>query len=615
MNTKLTTFETFGPLLRDGKLIFSLFSNSAKAVKIILFHPHKSLPLDILPLHKTAPGIWSLKMEPLPIDTQYLFDIDGYLALDPYAKALSTPNTWGVWQDSPRSCLTFDHTFNWEKTKKPNLLKQDLIIYEMNVRGFTKHPSSKVAHPGTYLGVIEKIPYLKSLGINAIELLPIHEFDERDNPRKDPLTGRKLWNSWGYMTTHFFCPMKRYASSNERLAPLTEFKTLVRECHKNGIEVILDVVYNHASPRSGLEEIDKESYFILNKDKSHTNFSGCGNTLSANSLATSHLILSSLHYFAKECMVDGFRFDLGGCFARGKDGSILPNPPFFEFLTNDPILAECKLILEPWECFGLNLLNGFNLKNCSAWNSSFKAAMRRFVKSDSMQEQFFKDSFLGSQYLFPKNSPVTKTINYVTSHDGFSLNDLVSYNQKHNQNNGENNRDGDNENNSYNYGIEGPTKDASILSLRTTQMKNLLFVNLLAIGIPMIRMGDEYGHTNFGNNNIYCQDELSWFDWDKTSEIFPFLQSLIALRKKTPLYRTDKYLSEEEAKPIVMKPNTVALLLKNSYIIACNASNEPLLLPAYEPSYWKIVLSTNKAAQFTGGLSVPPKSFLIACRH
>jgi glycogen debranching enzyme GlgX len=615
MDTKLPTFETFGPLLRDRKLIFSLFSNSAKVVKIILFHPHKSLPLDILPLHKRAPGIWTVEMAPLSLETQYLFDVDGHLALDPYAKSLSTPNTWGVWHDSPRGCLTFDHTFDWEKTKKPNLLKQDLIIYEMHVRGFTKHRSSKVSYPGTYLGIVEKIPYLKSLGINAIELLPIHEFDERDNPRKDPFTGKRLWNSWGYMTTNFFCPMKRYASSNDRLAALTEFKTMVRECHKNGIEVILDVVYNHASPASGLDLIDKESYFILNKDKSHTNFSGCGYTLSANSLATSHLILSSLHYFARECMVDGFRFDLGGCFARAKDGSILTNPPFFELLTKDPILADCKLIIEPWECFGLNLLNGFNLKNCSAWNSSFKAAMRRFVKSDSMQEQFFKDSFLGSKYLFPENSPTTKSINYVTCHDGFSLNDLVSYNQKHNQNNGENNRDGESDNSSYNFGIEGATKNETIVSIRTTQMKNLLFVNLLAIGIPMIRMGDEYGHTNFGNNNTYCQDELGWFQWDKTSEIFPFLQSLIALRKKTPLYRTDKYFTEEEASPVIMRPNSVALLLKNSYLIVCNASHEPLLLPSYETTHWKILLSTNKEASFTPSLLIPPRSFLIACRH
>ncbi len=615
MSTLIPTFHTFGPLLKDHKLIFSLFSNSAKTVKIIIFNPRKNLPLDILPLHKTAPGIWTIEMAPLSEETQYLYEVDGLHVLDPYAKALSTPNSWGIWQDNPKCCLTFDHTFNWENTEKPNILKQDLIIYEMNVRSFTKHPSSKVSHPGTYLGIVEKIPYLKSLGINAIELLPIHEFDERENPRKDPLTGKRLWNTWGYMTTNFFCPTKRYATSNNRLAPLNDFKTMVKECHKNGIEVILDVVYNHASQGSGLEHIDKESYFILNKDKSHTNFSGCGNTLSANSLATSHLIFSSLHYFAKECMVDGFRFDLGGCFARSKDGLPLNSPPFFELLTTDPILSDCKLILEPWECFGLNLLNGFHLKNCSAWNSSFKTAMRRFVKGDAMQEQFFKDSFLGSKYLFPKGSPTTKTVNYVTCHDGFSLNDLVSYNQKHNQNNGENNRDGDNDNSSYNYGIEGPTKDLNISYLRNTQMKNLLFVNLLAIGIPMIRMGDEYGHTNFGNNNTYCQDELGWFNWNERSEIFEFLQSLIALRKQTPLYRTDKYFTEEEAIPVIMKPNVVALLLKNSYLIICNASHEPLLLPSYEPSHWKIVLSTNNESAFKTVLTIPAKSFLIACRH
>lgn len=615
MPAKIPTFHAFGAVLRDNKLIFSIFSIVAKTVKLHLFDPNNSLPKDILSLHQTIPGIWQVEMDPIPLSTLYLFEVDGNLVLDPYAKALTTPHTWGVWQDSPKCQLTFDHKFDWENTPKPNIPKKHLIIYEMHVRGFTKNKSSNVTHPGTYLGLIEKIPYLKELGINAIELLPIHEFDERENPRKEPITGKRLWDFWGYMTMNFFCPTKRYATSNDRLAPLNEFKTMVREFHKNRIEVILDVVYNHVSPLSGLEKIDKAAYFILTKDKAHTNFSGCGNTLSANSLATSHLIMSSLHYFAKECEIDGFRFDLGGCFARGPDGTPLTLPPFFELLENDPILADCKLILEPWDCYGINLLNGFSIKECSAWNSSFRIAMRRFIRGDSMQEQFFKDSFLGSKYLFPVGSPPTKTINYVTCHDGFSLNDLVSYNQKHNQNNGEHNRDGDSDNSSFNYGVEGLTNDPKILAIRLLQMKNLLFANLLAIGVPMIRMGDEYGHTNLGNNNTYCQDEPSWFNWDKTSEIFPFLRSLIFLRKSIPLYNLEHYLTESDIHLVMIKEHIVVLLIKNSYLIAFNTSNSPLFLPAYGLTHWKILLQTSKDISATELLTVPPRSFLIACRH
>ncbi|MBM3192234.1 MAG: glycogen-debranching protein, partial [Chlamydiae bacterium] len=508
-------FPAFGPLLRDNKLHFSFFSTSANQIRLLLFDPKESIPFAMIPLSKTAPGIWHGETSPPPLSTEYMCEVDGEVVLDPYAKALSTPHTWGVWQHKPRCQFIFDHTFNWEGSQKPKLTPQELIIYEAHVRGFTQDKSSLCKHPGTYLGLIEKIPYLKKLGVNAIELLPIHEFDERDNLRQDPQTGHKLWNYWGYMTLNFFAPMKRYATTHDRLSALNEFKTMVREFHKAGIEVILDVVYNHAAPASDLEKIDKSAYFILTEKKEHTNFSGCGNTLSANAFASSHLIISSLRYFAEACQIDGFRFDLAGCFARGPDGSPLHRPPFLELLNHDPVLSSCKLILEPWDCYGINLLNGFSIGTCSAWNGSFKTAIRRFVRGDAMQEQFFKDSFLGSRYLFSKKDPTTKTVNYAACHDGFSLNDIVSYSQKHNQRNGEDNRDGDNDNSSYNYGFEGETPDPHILSIRMQQMKNLLFSTLLSVGTPMIRMGDEYGHTNLGNNNTYCHDELNWFQWNK----------------------------------------------------------------------------------------------------
>lgn len=615
MKAKTPSFHTFGPVFKGNKLNFAFFSTSAKVVKLHLFDPHKALPLDVFSLSKIAPGIWSIDI-PIPHpSTQYLFEVDGNFVLDPYAKALSTSHLWGNSSHEPKCQFTFDHTFDWENIKKPQIPKEELIIYEMHVRSFTQHTSSNVQHRGTYLGLIEKIPYLKELGINAVELLPIHEFDEKENPRIDPITNKHLWNSWGYMTMNFFCPMKRYASFGDRLAPLIEFKTLVKELHRHGIEVILDVVYNHVSEKSCLEKIDKEAYFILNKDKTHTNFSGCGNTLAANNLASSHLIFSSLHYFAQECGVDGFRFDLAGCFARGKDGTPLDLPPFFDLLSNDPILSSCKLILEPWDCYGINLLNGFSIKRASVWNSSFKTAARRFVRGDPLQETFFKDSFLGSKYLFPKATSPMKTINYVTCHDGFSLHDLVSYNAKHNENNGEHNRDGDNDNSSYNYGVEGRTQDPEILAMRLLQMKNLLFANLLSIGIPMLRMGDEYGHSNLGNNNTYCQDELSWFEWDKHAKLLTFIKSLISLRKTLPIYQLQRYFTDDEIQPILIQENVVIFTCQTSYLIACNASLNPVFIPSHSPSEWNILLKTSLDPIPQDVFTIPPKSFLIASRN
>src|SRR3990167_1136226 len=293
----MNPFPTFGPLVRDGKLHFSFFSASAHQVKLLLFDPKESIPSKILPLHKTAPGIWHAET-PLPSpSTEYMYEVDDKIVLDPYAKALSTPHTWGIWQHKPRCQFIFDHKFDWEGVKKPGYTKEELVIYEAHVRGFTQDKSSLCKYPGTYLGMIEKIPYLKKLGINAIELLPVYEFDERDNARKEPSTGKRLWNYWGYMTLNFFTPMKRYSTSHDRLSALREFKMLVKEFHKAGIEVILDVVYNHVAPASDLDKIDKKSYFILTDKKEHTNFSGCGNTLSTNYFASSHLTLASLRFF------------------------------------------------------------------------------------------------------------------------------------------------------------------------------------------------------------------------------------------------------------------------------------------------------------------------------
>jgi glycogen debranching enzyme GlgX len=487
--------------------------------------------------------------------------VDGHKVLDPYAKALSTSNHFGEKSREVKCQFTFDHKFNWWGSKKPKLTKDELVIYELQLRSFTKHKSSNTEYPGTYLAVIEKIPYLKKLGVNAVELLPIHEFDETDNPRKDPKTGKKLLNVWGYMSYNFFCPTKKYASSNDRLSAIQDFKTMIKELHKNGIEVIMDVVYNHVGIASNLDLIDKGQYFLLNKDHTHTNFSGCGNTINANSEASSHLIIHSLRYFAEEFQIDGFRFDLAGCFVRNKDLVVLHNPPIFDLIANDPILKDIKIILEPWDAAGINLLHGFHIQNVSSWNYAFKVATRKFLRKDAFQEQFFKDSFLGSKYLFSQNSDPTYSVNYASCHDGFSLHDLVSYTHKNNLMNGENNRDGENDNMSSNCGIEGPTHSKEIEEKRDLLMRNFFFATLLSFGIPMIRMADEYGHTNYGNNNMYAQDELSWFLWNKEPKFCEFISKLIEIRKKLKIYKNQTYFHDDDIEIIELSHNKVVFVL------------------------------------------------------
>ncbi len=414
------------------------------------------------------------------------------------------------------------------------------IVYELHVRGFTCHPSSGVENPGTFLGLCEKIPYLQSLGVTAVQLMPILEFDELDQIHKHPVTGRQLKNYWGYSPMSFFSPKASYAARAGD--QVREFKQMVKSFHRSGIEVILDVVYNHTcegnenGPTISFRGLDNAIYYMLDKYGRYYNYAGCGNTLNCNHPVVRDLIIDSLTYLVAELHVDGFRFDLASILGRGSDGRVLEDPPLIRHIAEHPVLAGTKLIAEAWDAAGLHQLGKF-----PAWgrwaelNGCFRDDVRRFVRSDPNAVASLAKRICGSLDIYGDSSRHPyHSINFITSHDGFTLNDLVSYNEKRNWENGEDNRDGSQYNLSWNCGWEGPADDAEIKALRFRQMKNFLTILLISQGIPFIAQGDEFARTQKGNNNAYCQDtEISWVDWsllDTNAGLFRFTRMLIALR-------------------------------------------------------------------------------------
>lgn len=431
----------------------------------------------------------------------------------------------------------------------------DTIIYELHVRGYTIHPSSGVKNKGTFLGLCEKIPYLKKLGITAVELLPVYEFEELDSVMKDPQSGEALRNYWGYHPISFFAPKAAYAADADGGNQVVEFKEMVRTFHEAGIEVILDVVFNHTAegnergPTYSFKGIDNPTYYIIGKEKGeYYNYSGCGNTVNCNHPIVRNLIIEALRYWVIEMHVDGFRFDLASILGRGRSGEVLASPPLLEFIAHDPVLSNAKLIAEAWDAAGLYQVGEFPAwQRWAELNGKFRDDIRRFVKGDPGFVQALADRMLGSPDIYKKSGREPfHSINFITSHDGFTLNDLVSYNVKHNLGNGEKNRDGDNDNHAWNCGAEGDTDDPAIQQLRTRQHKNLATLLMLADGVPMITAGDEFGRTQGGNNNAYCQDnEVSWVDWGllKTNrELFRFFRQLIAFRKRLVAARDHAFL-------------------------------------------------------------------------
>lgn len=543
-----------GATVKESGVNFALFvKNFSKSpLQLIIEDPNTHEILETVQLTHFTDDIYHVLIEGLPETFIYYYKITGHVLLDPFATSLTTPK---IWENSskyqPKAYFSKSDFFDWGNDKPPAVKMEELIIYEMHIRGFTKDPSSKVANPGTFLGVIEKIDHLKNLGINAVELMPITEFNPHEYPPPNrPYLG-KLVQYWGYSPVNFFCPMNRFAKENS----IVEFKKMVRALHEAGIELILDMVFNHTAegskegPIFNYKKLANSFYYLLDAHGNYANYSGCGNTFNCNHPMAIQMILSSLRYWVTEMHVDGFRFDLASIFYRGEQGKTLQDSSLLDKITEDPILSKVKLIAEPWDAGGLYQVGHFYQKNnqWSEWNDKYRDSVRSFINGKSENKGEFTTRLSGSQDLFHKGSP-KNSINFITCHDGFTLFDLVSYNSKHNLVNGENNRDGTNDTTSWNSGIEGPTLDPTIIELRLRQICNFHLALMVSQGIPLLSMGDEYGHTKNGNNNTWCQDNaLNWFQWDlldKRKDLVNFYQNLIHFRRKTPLFKGSEFLNE-----------------------------------------------------------------------
>lgn len=561
----------FGSTLVPNGVNFSIYSSAATSCTLVLFRKNGATPFAEIPLpdefrvgNVYAIIVFGLDYENIeygyrmdgPYDPQngHRFNRDIILS-DPYAKAIGGRD---VWRDVTnldrlypfRSRLVFDD-FDWEEDNPLETPMEDLIIYEIHVRGFTAHQSSGVRHRGTFAAIREKIPYLLDLGINCIELMPIYEFDEYEHSRENPETGELLVNYWGYSTLNFFAPKAGYAATGKYGMAVDELKTLIKELHRNGIEVILDVVFNHTAegdhrgPTISFKGVDNKTYYMLTPDGYYFNFSGTGNTLNCNHPVVRSMVLDCLRYWASEYHIDGFRFDLASILGRAQDGSPLNNPPLLESLAHDPILAKCKLIAEAWDAGGLYQVGAFPAYGRWAeWNGKYRDTVRKFLKGEKNTVCQLSQCMQGSPEMY-QHRGTTAGINFITCHDGFTLYDLFAYNCKHNEANGENNQDGNNDNFSWNCGCEGETDDTGINFLRQKQIKNALAILMLSQGVPMILMGDEMGRTQYGNNNTYCHDnELNWLDWafiEKNGDLFAFARHIIHFRRQHPVLRNKEH--------------------------------------------------------------------------
>jgi isoamylase len=568
-----------GPTLTPDGANFCLFSKNCEQVELLLFTgkdeivPSKVIKLDNRVnrtgnyWHTFIPGIKTGQLYGYRVigefdpDKGHRFDREKIL-LDPYAKGVAIPEgfnrqlftTTGAVNSPPMKSVVCDlANYDWEGTSRPCRAFAQTVIYELHVGGFTRHKNSGVSeiNRGKYSGLIEKIPYLVNLGITAVELLPVFQFDVQDSP-----TG--LINYWGYSPISFFAPHNGYARSNDPLVALNEFRDMVKALHKAGIEVILDVVFNHTAeggingPNYCFRGIDNSIYYSLDQRKSdYADYTGTGNTINANNPIVRRMIVDSLHFWAEEMQVDGFRFDLASILSRDEKGRPIENAPVLWDIDSDPALAGTKLIAEAWDAAGLYQVGSFIGDSWREWNGKFRDDVRSFFRGDQGTLSRFVTRTLGSPDLYESsNREPEKSINFVTCHDGFTLCDLVSYNSKHNEANGEGNRDGTNDNFSWNCGIEGPTSDEAITALRNRQCRNFLAISLLSVGAPMILMGDEVMRSQLGNNNAYCQDnELSWFDWDmvqKHSGLHRFVKSLIESRLRRDMARDQFNMSLQQ---------------------------------------------------------------------
>lgn len=560
-------FRMYGACVASNGVSFTINSHGATRCTLLLFKPQAPKPYARIPFpdsYRIGDTYSMLVFDIKPDEFEYAFSFDGpyepakgllfngeNVLLDPYSRAVTGQRKWG---EKPEGGKDFEYrarvvksSFDWGNIKQLEQPFEDLVIYETHVRGYTKDKSSGVSAPGTFAGLKDKIPYLKDLGINAVELMPIFEFDEMESARV--VDGVQLYNYWGYNTVSFFAPNTSYAFNEEHNHEGDELKSLIKALKENGIEVILDVVFNHTAegnemgPCFSFKGIDNNVYYMLTPDAHYYNFSGCGNVMNCNHPVVRSFIIDCLRHWAIEYRVDGFRFDLASILGRDKNGAPMANPPILESLAFDPVLGKMKLIAEAWDAGGLYQVGSFPSWNRWAeWNGRYRDDMRSFLKGDDGMAGNAITRITGSRDLYsPESRGHKASVNFLTCHDGFTLYDLYSYNEKHNEKNGWNNTDGDNNGHSWNCGAEGETDDPNVNGLRRRLIKNAFAALLCSRGPAMFFAGDEFCNTQFGNNNAYCQDNIiSWLDWSRLEEfkeIHDFVRHMIQFRKEHPILR------------------------------------------------------------------------------
>jgi len=647
----------------DGGVNFAFFSRHATRVRVELFTlAEDATPCRVIDLDSTrnrTGDVWHVWVGGVRTGQLYAYRVDGpyqpreghrfnfhKLLIDPFAAAISPLPPWDFESahgydpsvpnkdlalsklDNSRSmpkCVFVNESFEWDGDHPLRHSWSDTVIYEVHVRGFTIHPKSGVDHPGTYLGLVEKIFYLKTLGVTAVELMPVQEFNSNSTGRKNPQTGQPLSNYWGYDPVVFFAPKGSYSSSGSMGQQKLEFKQMVRAFHDAAIEVILDVVFNHTAegdemgPTLCFRGMDNAIFYTLAADKRYyKDFTGTGNTLNANHPVVRDHILAALRYWVVEMHVDGFRFDLASVLGRDSTGKLLANAPLLRRIAEDPILRDVKIIAEAWDAAGAYEVGSFSEHRWAEWNDRFRDEIRRFWRGDDGMLGLFANRLCGSADIYSRSGKDPgSSINYVTCHDGLTLNDLVSYRHKHNETNGENNRDGTNLDFSENYGIEGVTEDARIESVRKRQVKNFLMTLLVSRGVPMLLGGDELRRSQGGNNNAYCQDnETSWIDWahlERHQEIHRFTSSMIAFRRAHPVLSREQFYTDAEIQWFSSQRGSPNWADSKCKALAClihedgedrlylmfNAGTEEtdFGLPALPPGYrWRLAVDTSRSA-------------------
>ena len=652
-----------GPHQQGDGVCFVLFSRHATRIRLELYaHADDSSPTRIIALdpmrHRTG-DIWHVWVRGIAVGQLYGYRVEGpyqpeeghrfnphKLLLDPYARAFAGVEKWdfpaarGYDSSSrqtdlsisivdnagttPKSIITRDD-FDWGTDTPPKHSASDTVIYETHVRGFSIHASSGVANPGTYAGLIEKIPYLKDLGVTAIELMPVLEFNENELQRLNPITGEKLKNYWGYNPVAFFAPKQSYSIDGAHWRQAVEFREMVKAFHRAGIEVFLDIVLNHTAegdelgPTICLRGMENSIFYMLQENcRYYRDFTGVGNTLNANHPVVRELVTSVLRYWVMHMHVDGFRFDLASVLGRDQHGNILRDAPLLEDVAEDPILRDVKIIAEAWDAGGAYQVGDFSTKRWTEWNGRFRDDVRRFWIGDQGMSGSFASRICGSSDLYQRSGKgPASSLNFVTCHDGFTLNDLVSYERKDNFENGELNRDGTDANYSDNCGVEGPSEDPAVEGMRIRLIKNFLLTLFVSRGVPMLLSGDEFRRTQRGNNNAYCQDnEISWFDWsllEKHKEIHRFTRAMIAFRRAHPVLRKEKFYTDEEIKwfaPDGATPHwadpwqkSFACLIlgetEPDLFLLFNSSTSPVdfYLPALPTgNIWRLAVDTSRAA-------------------